>query len=120
MKRLYPGRKPSAQEHKIVEDRHRFFMTLNPKHLVIGRSGFQRYCGAMLREDLVVFENEKYGNAVYVMYGDWEELSQRSRVELLSGIYGTRFDRVVHTQGWQERVKKIIAARLQPPENSAS
>ncbi len=50
----------------------------------------------------------EYGNALYTMFEDWQTLSQKSRIELLSGRYGKNFERVVHKKGWKERVRKII------------
>jgi hypothetical protein len=106
--RLFRDREPSREEKARVEDRYDFLMGLNPQQLVYGASGFQRYFGAMIREDLVVFENIEYGNAVYVMFGDWVPLSKRSRTDLLSGRYGQNFERIVHGAEWKERVIACI------------
>lgn len=111
VERLFAGKQPTQQERETVEERFNFFMSLNPQSLVFGRSGFQRYFGALLRDDLVVFENVEYGNAIYVMFDNWEELSQKSRIDLLSGKFGENFERVVHTGDWQEKVIKIIEAK---------
>lgn len=54
---------------------------LNPQNYIAGTSGFARYFGEKLRDDLVAFENLHYGNALYVMYEDWVTLSHRSRTE---------------------------------------
>ncbi len=89
-----------------------FFMTLEPQKLVFGTSGFRRYFGALMRDDLVVFENIEYGNAVYVMFEEWEELSKKSRIDLLSGKYGESFERVLHTSGWKSKLRSIIKGKL--------
>ncbi|MDD5464916.1 MAG: hypothetical protein PHP73_01015 [Candidatus Omnitrophica bacterium] len=106
--RLSKGRILSEQERKDMEDRFDFFQTLKPSKFVYGMSGSERYLGALLRDDLVVFENMEYGNAIYVMFEDWQTLSQKSRVELLSGRYGKNFERIVHRKGWKDNVKKTI------------
>ncbi len=110
--RLSKGRTLSEPERKDMEDRYDFFQSLKPTNgkvtLVYGMSGSERYLGALLREDFVVFENMEYGNAVYVMFEDWKTLSQKSRVELLSGRYGKNFERIVHKKGWKDLVRKII------------
>jgi hypothetical protein len=106
--RLTKGRTLSEEERKDVEDRYDFFQTLKPAKLVYGMSGSERYLGALLRDDLVVFENMEYGNAIYVMFEDWQTLSQKSRVELLSGRYGKNFERIVHRKGWKDQVRTII------------
>lgn len=106
--RIFRGRTPTEKERTSVEERYDFLKKLNPEKFVYGSSGFQRYFGALLQDDLVVFENVEYGNAVYVMFEGWADLSQRSRTELLSGRYGNNFERVLHTKGWKGRVKKIV------------
>jgi hypothetical protein len=107
--RLFRGRKPSPEEKQIVQERYDFLMSLNPQQLVIGMSGIQRYFGALITNDLVVFENIEYGNAIYIMFEDWKELSKRSRTELLSGRFGTNFERITHGSGWKKQVKDVIA-----------
>ena len=77
-----------------------------------GISGLQRYFGAIIEDDLVVFENTRYGNAIYIMYNNWQELSTLSRIELMSGKYGSDFDRVVHTSKWEDKVKKLISEHV--------
>ncbi len=42
------------------------------------------------------------------MFENWEELSQRSRIELLSGRYEEGFVRVVHSGNWQDQVIAIL------------
>ncbi len=109
--RIFHGRQPTEQESQIVNERYDFFLTLNPQSLVYGRSGFQRYFGALIEDNLIVFENVKYGNAIYIMFSDWEELSQQSRVDLLSGRFSNDFERVTHVGDWQKKVTKIIEER---------
>lgn len=99
----------SQYDLDTIENRLSFFESLNPKNIIIGTSGLQRYLGAMIRDNLVVFENIKYGNAIYIMYENWKELSTKSRTELLSGRFGINFDRVIHKDGWEKSVRKIIA-----------
>jgi len=109
--RIFRDRPPSAEEKEVASQRYDFFISLKPQKLVFGSSGFRRYFGALLEDDLVVFENIQYGNAVYVLFDNWEELSKRSRIELLSGKYGTDFKRVIHNSGWKEDVKAIVASK---------
>ena len=110
--RLFRGRTPSAKEKAEVEERYDFLMSLQPAKFVYGTSGLQRYFGGLLRDDLVVFENIQYGNAIYIMFESWKELSQRTRTELLSGRFGRNFERVMHGSGWKGQVRAIIKERL--------
>lgn len=94
-----------------VRERLAAFHSLNPRNIVIGTSGFSRYIGAQMRDDLVVLENPIHGNAVYVLGSDWAEVSQRSRIDLLRDETA-HYDRVVHTPGWEKRLGNIIQSRL--------
>jgi hypothetical protein len=109
LQRLFQGRQVSREISDVASDRYDFFMTLRPEKLVYGTNGFRRYFGALINDDLVVFENVEYGNAIYVMFENWQELSKRSRIELLSGKYGTSFVRISHSENWKAKVGKSIA-----------
>lgn len=111
VQRVFGARVPTAKEIAKVEDRYKFLMSFTPKAMIYGRSGFQRYFGAQLQDDIVLFENVEHGNAIYLMFEDWERLAQKSRLELLSGRYGRGFERVVHTGDWKDRVLKIVQMR---------
>lgn len=79
---------------------------LKPVALVTGRSGFARYVGAQFAEDLVVFENIRYGNAAYIMFENRDQLSRRSRVDLVRS--DERFIRLAHTSGWKSKLRSIV------------
>jgi len=111
--RLFRGKVPSTQEKAAVAERYDFVMSLKPAKLVYGLSGLERYFGGLIKDDLVVFENIEYGNAIYIMFENWRELSQKTRTELLSGRFGRNFERVMHGKGWKGKVKAVIKARLE-------
>jgi hypothetical protein len=108
LERIFQGRQPSREERDVANERLTFFESLRGRRTIIGRSGFSRYIGTLLEDDLVVLENIRYGNAVYVLYGAWAETSQRSRIDLLTGRFGQDFDRVIHRPGWEERVRILV------------
>jgi len=111
LERLFRGRQPSREERDVADGRLQFFESLAPRRIIVGTSGFRRYLGALLEDDLVMFENPTYGNAIYIMYGNWEELSQRTRIDLLAGRCGDDFARVVHKAGWEDRVRRLVTDR---------
>lgn len=117
IRRLFHGRSPTNDEKDNAGERYDFFMSLKPKSLVYGSSGFRRYFGALLEDNLAVFENIQYGNAVYVLFDGWEELSKKSRIDLLTGKYGTDFKRVIHKSGWKGQVRGIVAAKRDENKN---
>jgi hypothetical protein len=110
--RIFAGRKPTRAEKQTAGERYDFFQKLNPQKHVFGTSGFNRYFGALIRTDLVVFENLAYGNAVYVMFRNWKKLSRMNRIDLMRGRAGKDFERVVHAAGWEAEVSRIVAERV--------
>ena len=102
-------RAPSKELKERVLERYMLLEKLNPIAYISGTSGFQRYFGAQFADDLVVFENLEYGNAIYVMFEDWEDLSKRSRLDLLRDGNGAHFERIVHRSGWEDAVKNVVS-----------
>lgn len=91
----------------VMKERVGVISELQPEAYITGTDGFLRYFGAKFDDDFIVFENVKYGNAIYVLYEDWEELSKKSRFELLSGN-PDGFDRIIHTDGWAEKLSSLL------------
>lgn len=106
--RIFSGFRTDSEEvrQKLIS-RYDLLSKLNPIAFISGTSGFRRYFGAKFADNLVVFENLEYGNAVYVMFEGWEKLSKMSRIDLLSGDR-KGFVRIVHRSGWQNELKKIV------------
>jgi hypothetical protein len=116
IERVFHGKTPTQQQKNVTTERYNFFQSLKPKSLVFGQSGFRRYFGALLEDNLVVFENIEYGNAVYILFDKWEELSKISRLDLMSGKFNGSFERVVHTSGWKGKIKTIVASKRAEPK----
>lgn len=101
------GRSAAPQDIEIMIDRLEKVKSLAPEKRLVGSSGLQRYIGYMFGDDFVAFENPRVGNALYLMYGDWENLSQLSRSQLLASR-GDEFDRIIHTARWFERLRLAV------------
>lgn len=97
---------------RYVRDRIALFNRLNPKAYLRGQGSFGSYFGAQFADDLVVFENLKYGNALYVLYEDWDTVSKRSRIDLLRD-HDANFDRIIHTDDWKHRFAALIRYQLE-------
>lgn len=87
------------------------FEEFEPEAYIKAQGGFGSYFGAKFSDDFVVFENLKYGNAIYLLYQDWDEASQRSRLDLLRD-QDAHFDRVLHSDGWQDRLTTLLHDKL--------
>lgn len=96
---------------RLLQDRLDFLYSLEPQSLVYGSMGIQSYIGAKFREDLVIFENPEYGNAIYFLYEDWRELSRLSRTQLLTKE-PDEFTRITHKRGWENQVKSLLRFKL--------
>lgn len=94
-------------EPELVLERFHVLQDLEPERIIRGTNmGTMAYYGAQFADDLVVFENVRYGNALYVMFGEWERLSKLSRTELLNNSTG--FERIVHRPGWKRRLTYLV------------
>jgi hypothetical protein len=108
VQRLSTGaRTVSSATRGQLEERIRLFSRLNPMSYLKGTGGFDSYIGAKYADDLVVFENVQYGNALYILYDNWEDISKRSRIDLIQGT-DANFDRLPHRIGWEEAFDKIL------------
>ncbi len=105
--RMIGHRQISPEEAETVAARVELFSRLRPRAYLKGTGGMSSYVGAQFADDLVVFENVKYGNAMYILFDEWQEISQRSRLEIL-GNTDARFDRIVHRDGWEAVFRKKL------------
>lgn len=101
----------NLEVRRRLTERYEALAKLKPKRFVQGTSGFRRYFGAQFASDLVVFENVEYGNAVYVLYEDWQSLSQKSRTELLN-LHPDQFARILHRTGWRQKLRQLVLEEL--------
>ena len=109
---LWIGDKKSVVPRDTVLERLTLFEQFKPTEYLRGMGGNDHYIGAKFSDNLVVFENLRYGNALYVLYSDWEELSRRPRTELLK-LPSSHFDRIVHSLGWEQRFAVLMQQELQ-------
>lgn len=106
------GEHIKGTQRDTVVERLRLFEQFKPVEYLRGMGGNDHYVGAKFADDLVAFENLKYGNALYVLYADWQELSQRPRSELLK-LPHSHFDRIVHALGWEQKFAVLMQQELQ-------
>jgi hypothetical protein len=101
------GSRASTNEIEIMVDRLIRVQSLSPESRLVGNTGFQRYIGYKFGDDFVAFENPRVGNALYLLRGNWQELSQLSRSQLLKSRSGD-FDRIIHTANWFEKLRLAV------------
>lgn len=101
----------SSKKEGLIEARIKLFNKLPVKQFIRGTGSFSAYIGALYDDNLVVFENMNYGNALYILYDDWENVSKRSRLELLKGTT-SKFDRIIHKDGWEDQFETLIKKEI--------
>ncbi|KAF2516840.1 hypothetical protein E0W68_11535 [Flavobacterium salilacus subsp. salilacus] len=106
------NRRPNANRNYIntLGDRYDVMMSLNPQNIISGKSGMRNYFGVQYAENLVAFENLQYGNAIYILFENWRELSTLSRTELLKRPED-QFFRIEHKFGWQTLFARTIRGK---------
>ena len=109
VRRMLMGKRPvTPDQQREMRERVEVLAELEPVEYVAGTTGFLRYFGAKFGEDFVVFENVRYGNALYVMFEQWQTLSQRSRIELLRSGVSDEYQRIEHREGWEDILKALV------------
>jgi hypothetical protein len=99
--------RPKHDRLHIMQERHEAMDGTGYAAVVVGNQEFSRYVGYRYRDDLVALENLDYGNALYLMYDNWQDLSSRTRIDLLAHP-DENFDRIVHRPGWQMTLRNLL------------
>ena len=102
-------RTASSELRKRVADRYALFESLHPEQIIQGTYAMDGYLGAKMSDELVVFENMRDGNAVYILFANWREISQLTKTDLLRTLTsGQDYLRITHHDGWEARVREIV------------
>jgi hypothetical protein len=109
--KIYKLLKMTKSNDGVIEERYDVLEKLKPINWVAGSSGMQRYFGAVFESNVVVFENVRYGNAIYLMKDKWEELSKKTRGELVRD-FEKDIVRIIHRKGWQSNLRLEIKKAL--------
>lgn len=80
---------------------------LRPDFRAIGSGGFHGYViHGFVKIRLYVLESMYYGNATYVLDESWEEISKKTKAEILNEKLQKA--RVIHRVGWKKKIEEII------------
>ena len=93
---------------KIDLERLILLNSLKPTRCYIGVDEFSGYIVfAFDSTKKFVFENPNSGNAIYIIDGNWQELSKLSKTELLT-TKSVNVKRIIHKGNWFKRLKKYL------------
>lgn len=98
--------KPTQEEFNKRMD---VIKSANPIEFIQGKGQFKSYFGAKFSNGKVVFENIYWGNALYVVHENWEEVSKQPRSELIKIEPSNRnFTRIIHNKYWEANFFRAI------------
>lgn len=99
--------KMSKSKKIILVDRVETVSKYKPDFHAIGANGYRGYIiFGFSKLNLYIFESAEYGNATYVFEGNWEQLSQMTKAEIISAnLHKHRF---VHLGGWQKQIARLF------------
>ncbi|MFC1874656.1 hypothetical protein ACFLY3_00655 [Chloroflexota bacterium] len=97
----------TAGKRKVIEYRLEVINSYGPAFYAIGQAGFRGYIVFGFPDrNLFVLESMYFGNATYVFAEKWEDLSKKTKAEILS--QELQKDRIIHREGWQQRIHKLL------------
>lgn len=106
----------SVGNRPVVEHRLETINEYEPNFAAVGQAGFRGYVILGFKDhDTYVLESLFYGNATYVFGERWEELSKRTKAEILGdNLQKARF---MHRLGWDKKIKELLGPfrRKSPP-----
>lgn len=100
-------RNPTPLRQREILNRAEILNRLHPTEYIVGSGMNSRYFGAKFGESIVVFENVDYGNALYILFDNWQEISQMSRIDILKR-HEKDFIRIIHKNGWEKALRHYI------------
>jgi hypothetical protein len=97
----------SEGDRPVVEDRIKTITKLEPDLLGVGLGGFKDYVVfGFTKKNRYVLESPRLGNATYIFDKNWEELSTKTKKEILDGSLHEA--RVIHDRRWHRDIVNEI------------
>ena len=105
----------SPMTRGLIIQRQATLKNLSPLHTIEGQGGFTDYMAYVFEHPkIVVLESMRMDNAMYIFGDDWEECSQMTKAEILSG--NRHLHRIIHSVGWETKVKALFMTDEVPAE----
>jgi hypothetical protein len=97
----------------VTEDRLKFFYDKKPSFIATGKSGFSGYWVFGYSHHKNIFlESQYYGNATYLLNENWEELSKKTKSELINSNLSVA--RVIHDENWDKNIQTYFETNNRP------
>lgn len=98
---------PTPERQREIQSRANVLHQLHPTEYILGTGMNSHYFGAKFGDNIVVFENVDYGNAIYILLDNWQEISKMSRVDILKR-HERDFVRIIHKKGWEKALLRNL------------
>lgn len=103
--KVFSGKAPSVA--KAVLQRQHVVLSYKPAFTWRGLGGFSDYIAYIFPDrKLVVLESVYYGNALYVLGDDWEDLSKLTKAQIINHQLAER--RIVHSKDWVQQLNEVL------------
>lgn len=90
----------TPERQQKIQNRIEVLESLHPTEYIRGSGMNSHYFGAKFGEKVVVFENLDYGNAIYILSDNWEEISKMSRIDIMKR-HEKDYIRIIHKKNWE-------------------
>lgn len=94
----------------VIESRLENINNFGPEFTASGNQGFKGYIVfGFPKQNIYVLESALYGNAIYIFNEKWEELSKKTKAEIIQNKL--QIERITHNGerlNWIDRIKKIL------------
>ncbi len=122
LKRLMRWRRNPEIIATVIAERYDFALSLGEIlglkiELVNGWAWMGHYFGVKFTDNLVMFENIYYGNAIYLLFEDWKAMSKLSRTKILSGSAG-KYQQIRHSRYWKSEVLRSLKKTIEDTQEN--
>lgn len=94
-------------KRNTIQRRHKILSEYEPDFLAIGTESFRGYVVyGYTGRDIYCFESNEPNNATYIFKGSWEEASQLTKSDIISG--NLCYKRLIHTQNWEKHICRVM------------
>lgn len=94
----------------VMEYRLETINSYQPEFAAIGEGGFTGYIVlGFPAKNLYVLESLFYGNATYLFGERWEELSKKTKAEILN--QKLQAGRIIHRENWMNHINNLLAVK---------
>lgn len=90
-----------------LEHRLEYINKHGPDFTAVGEAGFHGYIiMGFTDKNLYILESPFYGNATYILENEWEELSKKTKAEIINNDLCKY--RLIHKEGWDSELEKVF------------